>query len=110
MPINRRKKGNSYEVKLANEFTDLTGSKIYSNRYINKLKDNQKVDLNIEYNGFKLNIQAKNTAKSINYPKILQQMKEFNPEELNLIYSKVTFKGEFVIMDKSTFEQLFFKI
>lgn len=106
--INSRNKGNSYERQLAKEFTELTGVKVYTNRFINKLADHQKVDLNIEYKKQKLNIQAKNTKNNINYNQIIKDMDSFNPDELNIIYSKVTYKGEYVIMSKQTFNKIFF--
>lgn len=101
--LNPRTKGHQYERKIANEFSELVGYKIFTNRLVNKQADWNKVDITIP----EFNIQCKNTAKNINYSSILKDMEEANDDKnTNIIFSKVTHKGEFVILRKKDFIKL----
>lgn len=104
--INSKKKGNAYEVQVANELTEFTGVKHYTNRNVNKLADDRKVDITSDLLGF--NIQCKNLKTNANYSSIIKDMEDNNPESkyINLLFSKVTRKGEFVILRKTDFINL----
>jgi len=101
--INGRTKGHDYERLLASEFSEMIGEKIYTNRYVNKLADDKKVDITLP----NINIQAKCTATNINYSKVLSEMEVLNKGKRNVIYSKVTRKGEYVIMSRKLFEEIY---
>ena len=101
--IDGRKKGHDYERKLASEFSDILGEKIYTNRYVNKLADDKKVDITLP----NLNIQAKCTATNVNYSKVLSEMEKLNVGKNNVLYSKITRRGEYVILSRELFEQIF---
>lgn len=103
---NPRTKGHQYERKIANEFSELVGYKVYTNRLVNTQADWNKVDITIP----DLNIQCKHTAKNINYSQVLKDMEDNNNDErINVIFSKVTYKGEFVILRKQDFIKLWQK-
>lgn len=107
--INGKKKGNRYEVQIANELTDLTGKKHYTNRYINQLADARKVDVSSSLNdSTPLNIQCKNTKNNVNYSKFIKEMDLFNQEGINIVFSKITNKGEYCILKKQDLYSLLY--
>lgn len=96
-----RTRGHSYERQIAKEFRDAGWSSACTTRYASRMKDDQKIDI-FDTNPF--NVQCKATNKCINYHQILQEM----PKDLNynVIFNKLTSKGEFVIISKEDFYEL----
>lgn len=107
--VNGKKKGNRYEVQIANELTDITGKKHYTNRYINKLADNNKVDISSTLNdGTPVNIQCKSTTNNVNYSKLIKEIDLLNDEGINIVFSKITNKGEYCILKKQDLYSLLY--
>jgi len=93
-----RTRGHSYERRIAQEFREIGWEKACTSRYASRMKDDQKVDICFVE---PFNIQCKATNKGINYKQILGEMVQ--DENWNVIFNKLTGKGEFVIMSKEDF-------
>lgn len=98
-----REKGHAYERMIAKEFREKFGfAQAATSRNTNRLADAQGIDLQ---GTEPFAIQCKNTARTINYPDVLKGM-QHKQEEYPVIFSKVTNKGEFVILRKEDFCEL----
>lgn len=96
-----RTRGHAFERKTAQEWRDMGWHEACTTRYSSRKKDDQKIDID---NTEPFNLQCKATNKSVNYQKELAKMpKDTNH---NLILSKITGKGEFVIMKKEDFYEM----
>lgn len=93
-----RTRGLSYERSIASQFRELGWEKACTSRYASRMKDDQKIDLCFTE---PFNIQCKATDKCVNYKKIMDEMHQ--DENWNVIFNKLTGKGEFVIMSKEDF-------
>lgn len=99
---NSRKKGNTYELKIAKEFRDFGFVKCKTSRYESKMLDDMKVDLT--NTGF-FNIQCKAVEKlSSSYHDIIESMPKDN--NYNVIFHKRNRKGEVVVMSKEDFYEI----
>jgi hypothetical protein len=100
--INSKAKGNGYEIKIANELSEIHNQKIHTNRYVNKLADDKGIDIStptFEY-------QLKNLKTNANYSKLLTEISKMNQDKEVVLLSKVTYKGEYAIMSKEIFYKL----
>jgi len=96
--INSRKKGNSYEVKIAAELRPFFPD-VMTSRYASKYTDNVlKVDL---INTGDLGIQLKCTENTPNLHKLI--FEDMPKTGHNIVFNKKNRRGEVVSMSKETF-------
>jgi hypothetical protein len=96
-------KGNRYEQQIAREFSDIDQQPVQTTRATNRALDAKKVDVKTK----QFAIQCKNLKTNANYSKILKEMQECNDEGgMNVLFSKVTRAGEYVILTKKDFYKL----
>jgi hypothetical protein len=96
-----RTRGHSYERKIAQEFREMGWEKACTTRYASRMRDDQKVDI---FDVDPFNVQCKATNKCINYKQVLSEMP--NDNNYNVVFNKLTGKGDFVIMVKEDFYEL----
>ena len=96
-----RTRGLSYERSIASQMRDLGWDKACTSRYASRMKDDQKVDICFVD---PFNIQCKATDKCVNYREVLGEIVQ--DQNWNVVFNKVTGKGEYVIMEKSDFYEI----
>ena len=101
MPSKSRNKGNSYERKIAQEFRDLGYTDCKTSRYESKMLDDMKVDLT---NTKPYNVQLKAVEKLGILHNVLAEMPD--DDNINVVFHKVSRKGEVVAMYKEDFYEL----
>lgn len=111
-PKNSKKRGNAYEVKIAQELRDLGFTGVKTTRQVSKLMDDQKIDLVDTENKLKCLLQLKLTQATPNYFKIRKEC-PIKEQPFCIIWNKTkptdsTFRseGEVVILDKDFFYKL----
>lgn len=112
MANNSRRRGVTYEQKLAQELRDLGFDDVVTSRQESKAMDDNKVDFVSKEGKLPLFIQAKKTENTPSYFKIRSQS-TVDPKKFCIIWNKQTKKnknfcsdGECVILDKELFYEL----
>lgn len=96
-----RNRGHSYERSISKEFRDMGWENACTTRYASRMKDDQKIDI---FDVDPFNVQCKATNKCINYKKVISEMpQDFN---YNVVFNKLTGKGDFVMLEKKDFYEL----
>jgi len=108
--VNSRKKGNTYEVKLMNEYKDLGFKDCMTSRNESKATDDKWIDLCYTD---PFNIQAK-AYKSFWWAQILRELKNMTENTIdhrlwtnyNLVHLKIDRMGELVCISKSDWYEI----
>lgn len=110
--MNQRRKGIRYELEVKRKLEKLSGKKEFTNRHVSKFRDDQKCDIDFDFNNLKLNIQCKSQSTRVPYEKILNEMPK--DDRMNVIFHKFTKKatknfikvGEYVVLSVDDFIKL----
>jgi len=100
-----RVKGHAFERKLRQEFRELGYKDCETSRYANKKLDDAKVDLT---DTGEWSVQAKAMGKQPSFRPILDSMPK--DDNINLVFHKMPYKEDIVVMSKSDFYKIVQKI
>jgi hypothetical protein len=97
-----RRKGHAYERQIAAEFREMGWTEAATSRNTNRLADEQGIDLQ---HTAPFAVQCKCTAQHVQYSPILKTM-QYKQGEYPVLFSKLTQKGEYVVLKKTHFYEL----